>query len=334
MRSFNQFRLFVLFMVVMSAGMCAATNYFYIDDLDLDADELGTQITVPVRASFDTYISSWNVKFIFPEGLTPFSISKGADASQPYCDSNGRTRTTYGYIQVSLSKDHCMSSGIDLDYYYDEDIEDYELCGPVKWAPGVYNQMLVLKFNVSNDFSGGVIEVVTKATCGLDLRYNASSFYPSQMEYSEGYWWPGDVNGDGIDNVSDLTIIRDYIINDGNVEYDYFPGIADLHQDGVVDVLDVEKLTDLLIWGGWYEGGYVLHEGSATAVVSVPGPYGIGDINGDGVMNVTDVILLINLLLDGDLDSDLYYYCDINMDGVINISDATAMINILLMMAE
>ena len=334
MRLFNHSRLLALLAVVMSAAMCSATNYFYIDDLDLGADDLGTQITVPVRASFDTYISSWDVKFIFPDGLTPVSISKGTDMSLPYCGDNGRTYTTAGYTLVSLNKDRCMSAGFETDYYYDEDYDEYWPCGTVKWGPGVYNQMLVLKFNVSGDYSGGVIEVVTKATCGMDLRYNASSFYPTQMEYTEGQWWPGDVNGDGIDNITDIYVIKEYIINDGNDDYSYFPDIADLHQDGVVDILDAEKLTDLLIWGSWYEGGYVLHEGSATAAVSVPQPQAIGDVNGDGVMNVSDVILFINFLLDGDLDMDSYYYCDINMDGVINISDATEMINILLMMAE
>ena len=334
----NRFsRIMMLLTALMMATTSNADCYFYIDDLQLTTDDLNTTITVPVHASFDTYVGNWDVKFIFPEGLTPVSITKGADMILPYINYRGDEHYSDGYLVIANNKDHCLSSDFCMDHLYVEEDEQYVECGTTKWEPGVYDTMLRLKFKVEDYYNGGEIEILTKATCGYDLRYN-TGFVVADVVVPEDSYWPGDVNGDGLLNITDIIMVKEYIANDGVFEYDYLSfNAADVQQDGVLDIRDVEKLIDAImwqdLWNQWYDGIYPLYEGSSTAVISMLYPQ-MGDINGDYQFNVTDVIYFVNLLMAGDLNYDEYYYCDVNLDGAINVSDVTVLITMLISMTE
>ncbi len=118
---------------------------------------------------------------------------------------------------------------------------------------------------------------------------------------------PGDVNGDGEVNISDVIRLINAVLNED------FTGIdmdnADVNGDGVVNISDVVALISNLT-NGAYE--------------VLP-----GDTNGDGVINISDAISLINALLNEDFTGINMDNADMNSDGVVNISDVTALIGYL-----
>ena len=119
---------------------------------------------------------------------------------------------------------------------------------------------------------------------------------------------PGDADGDGKVNISDVTSLIDYLLN-GNAS-----GIdlesADMNQDGKVNISDVTDLIDYLL------------RGSSS---SIP-----GDADGDGKVNISDVTSLIDYLLSGNASGIDLGGADINRDGKVNISDVTDLIDYLL----
>ena len=59
----------------------------------------------------------------------------------------------------------------------------------------------------------------------------------------------GDVNGDGSVNISDVTVLIDYLLN-GNTSGVNISA-ADCNQDGSVNIGDVTVLIDYLLKGTW-----------------------------------------------------------------------------------
>ena len=67
-----------------------------------------------------------------------------------------------------------------------------------------------------------------------------------------GYFSPfvlerGDLNGDGIADISDVTALVDYILNDNSSGI--YLEAADVNGDGRIDVSDVTALIDYLLNG-------------------------------------------------------------------------------------
>ena len=56
----------------------------------------------------------------------------------------------------------------------------------------------------------------------------------------------GDVNGDGVVNIADVTALIDYLLGSGgSVNVD----VADVNSDGAVNIADVTALIDKLLGG-------------------------------------------------------------------------------------
>ena len=119
---------------------------------------------------------------------------------------------------------------------------------------------------------------------------------------------PGDADGDGDVNISDVTALIDYLLtsNTSGIDLDG----ADVNRDGKVNISDVTDLIDYLLKGN---------------TSSIP-----GDADGDGKVNISDVTALIDYLLTGNTSGIDLDGADVNRDGKINISDVTDLIDILL----
>ncbi len=298
-----------------------ANNYFYIDNLNITMNDLGKNITVPVKASFDSYVSMWDVQFSFSDGLTPVRLKRGNDMNVNYCDEDGNEQISQGQLATSSDMTHCIgTAGFNADYQLN-DYDEYEFCGTVKWNAGQYDEMMLLTIRVEEWYDGGEIIINSKTTCGLDTRNEFNTLYLSTMEYGEGFY-PGDVNLDGTINIADYTYILDYLINSSD---DFCAQCGDVVQDGVINILDSSKLMDLLLTGEWYDG-YVLTQ--AEKVINIPEPILYGDANGDGDVNIADVTSLVDILL------NQYGYYDVHVDmdgdGIVAVSDLTVIIDILL----
>ena len=71
-----------------------------------------------------------------------------------------------------------------------------------------------------------------------------------QLEYSAERHARGDVDGDGIIHVNDVTVLLDYLLLNKDDEID--TTAADCNFDGECDIQDVMLLIDYLLYESWH----------------------------------------------------------------------------------
>ena len=297
---------------------------FMINEYEFSADELGTDVTIPVCAHFEGPIDIWDVQIDFPEGMTPINARQGSDMTLSY-EYNGHPSTVTA--NLFHNNDYTRFSGTPLCAgYYETEYEDYECYGSVKWNSGEYYEMLLLTVHLDESFTGGTIHITSKATYGVDTRGDALVFWPTSMGQDE--LMNADVNQDGIINISDVWYFLYDLVDHQDGDYIV---VNDLTHDGNIDILDVDKIFDYLLFGQWYDGYCLADTEDWWSYIHVETPTPTtGDVNGDSFLNISDVTSLISILLD---DNATYTEAaDVNHDGYINISDVTDLINILLTM--
>ena len=157
-------------MAFCMASVAMAASYCYISDFDVFENQIGTNITVPVRAHFEGRVSGIQLSVTTPDGLTPVSAVSGSDMTVNYLDGDGaETNTTATFDTRS---DFSLMLGIlwQEGYYDDDEDGNFEPYGVVKWEAGDYNEMILLTMHVEEGFDGGEIIVNTEVASGFDAR--------------------------------------------------------------------------------------------------------------------------------------------------------------------
>ena len=285
------FRVFALMSVLMCAlGVSAADNLSAPSSLDNALNVAGGSIHF---TSSGTY--SWIVK---DEGGRTFA--KSSNAGVPSSSSMLTSVVNVGRPSVlsfdfqargeGPTYDRCMFS-IDgaVQFVYGARDNDWETYS-AEISEGSHTLTWVYikddSFNPDGDYF---------AVDNVAIKANSASI-------------PGDADGDGDVNISDVTALIDYLLT-GNTSGIDLDG-ADVNQDGKVNISDVTDLIDYLLKGN---------------TSSIP-----GDADGDGKVNISDVTALMDYLLTGNTSGIDLDGADVNRDGKINISDVTDLIDILL----
>ena len=79
------------------------------------------------------------------------------------------------------------------------------------------------------------------------MKNSSDIVYIEVFEHNEEPENPGDVTGDGIINVEDVTTLIDYLL--GSSSGNFAEGNADVNGNGVINVEDVTALIDMLLNG-------------------------------------------------------------------------------------
>ena len=162
--------IFSVMVLFMATAAMAEGNFCYIRDFDVFENQIGTNITVPVRAHFEGRVSGIQLSVTTPDGLTPVSAVSGSDMTVNYLDGDGaETNTTATFDTRS---DFSLMLGIlwQEGYYDDDEDGNFESYGVVKWEAGDYNEMIMLTMRVEEGFDGGEIIVNTEVASGFDAR--------------------------------------------------------------------------------------------------------------------------------------------------------------------
>ena len=162
--------IFSVMVLFMATAAMAEGNFCYIRDFDVFENQIGTNITVPVRAHFEGRVSGIQLSVTTPDGLTPVSAVSGSDMTVNYLDGDGaETNTTATFDTRS---DFSLMLGIlwQEGYYDDDEDGNFESYGVVKWEAGDYNEMILLTMHVEEGFDGGEIIVNTEVASGFDAR--------------------------------------------------------------------------------------------------------------------------------------------------------------------
>ena len=76
-------------------------------------------------------------------------------------------------------------------------------------------------------------------------KYTVANVTDTYLPYLNDDFIPGDVNRDGLVNVSDVTVLISYVLNDGGVDIDL--DAADLSGDGNINITDATQLISIVL---------------------------------------------------------------------------------------
>ena len=157
-------------MALCMASVAMAASYCYISDFDVFENQIGTNITVPVKAHFEGRVSGIQLSVTTPDGLTPVSAVSGSDMTVSYLNGDGDSVSTTATFDTR--SDFSLMLGIlwQEGYYDDDEDGNFEPYGVVKWEAGDYNEMILLTMHVEEGFDGGEIIVNTEVASGFDAR--------------------------------------------------------------------------------------------------------------------------------------------------------------------
>ena len=253
----------LLLAALLTASTALADSYLYVDDIDLTADQLGTEIVIPVKAHFNAYVSAWVFRCQYPEGMTPVFYEKGEDMTQEYYNARGRLSSmTFTLIH---SDDFCnfIATSAPIGYWHDPDGDDpdeWVAYGEVKWAAGDYDEMILLYVEIAPDFQGGDIVFTTEVGSSYDTRGTTVQDIGEngyEVERVCHVTAPtleplrGDVNRDRVVNIADVSDLIDYLLNHDTSAID--ESLADVNNTNSVNIADVSDLIDYLLNRKWYD---------------------------------------------------------------------------------
>ena len=170
--------LFTLAALLMTST-AFAESYLYIDaeDVVVTADDIanGTELEIPVRASFAARVSGWDFEITsLPAGITFTFAEKGADFDVTTMNARGRyqvvSATLYGAEEPFL---HMLAVQGEVGYWQDPNGENpnaWVSYGVAKWEGGDYAEMLLMYAVFDENYHGGVIETLTSVASGNDAR--------------------------------------------------------------------------------------------------------------------------------------------------------------------
>ena len=188
--------LFTLATVLM-AGSLYAGEYFVCADAKIAQDQIGKNVNIDVKAHFDAYVSAWMTEIFLPENVSLVGVKKGADMNLTFLDKFGDETTVAPDIT-------CQGTKLIVTVMSAQYSEDGEMYGVAKYAPGDYDQMMILVVKANEEFQGGEIKLVTDFACGQDSRPEINENRSSQRD-AEG--------------ISQLTVEGHNIFEVNNIRY-------------------------------------------------------------------------------------------------------------------
>ena len=154
--------LFTLAAILM-AGSLYAGEYFVCADTQIAQDQIGKNVNIDVKAHFDAYVSAWLTEIFLPENVSLVGVKKGADMTLTFLDEFGDETS----IAPDITRQGTKLIVAVMAAQYSEDGEMY---GVAKWAPGDYDQMMIMVVKCTEEFQGGEVKLVTDFSCGQDTR--------------------------------------------------------------------------------------------------------------------------------------------------------------------
>ena len=116
-----------------------------------------------MKAHFDAYVSAWLTEIFLPENVSLVGVKKGADMTLTFLDEFGDETS----IAPDITRQGTKLIVAVMAAQYSEDGEMY---GVAKWAPGDYDQMMIMVVKCTEEFQGGEVKLVTDFSCGQDTR--------------------------------------------------------------------------------------------------------------------------------------------------------------------
>ena len=177
--------LFTLVALLMAGSAFATNEYWYMDPIELTADDVANGATVvrPINAHFEAYVSSFMVTFTLPEGVTVTKAVRKSGLYIDYLTEDGEEDQYKPSLGMNAEKTKfIVSTFTELGY-----TEDGECYGVLKWGPGEYENMWEMTFQFPAGFEGGQIAILSEPSVSGDLD-NRPEFVPTDGKESTRYF--------------------------------------------------------------------------------------------------------------------------------------------------
>jgi hypothetical protein len=165
--------LFTLAALAMAVSVSATTNRFYIPDIQLEQDQLNTNVWVDVYAHVDEAFSAWSINFQYEGDMTVTNAVKAnADAFKlPYVDEFGDDATVDVSGNLMGNSTECYGFCATGGFWDPDDDGEFELYGAVKWMPAEEDYVFVqIRIKPSANFTGGKITIGGSFSCAQEDR--------------------------------------------------------------------------------------------------------------------------------------------------------------------
>ena len=243
-----------LLALLFVTGTSWAYSYFSMganDTIWINPNVTPYSKTVPVHAQFDGRADSWNIVFTYPTGLSVNAMLETSGMHIPYLDSNGDSAVYAAQLLTNAPYYTSASASTSANGYWwvNGNLSTY---GTVKWEPGYYEQLFDVQFLLGEGFSGGYVTMDYEMRCSSDARLNTlqplSSYKLIAVVLGN---LPGDVNSDGVFNLSDVTYLINHLLGPENHPLDeYQIAAGDFNGDGLLNIKDVTAMTNRLMQQG------------------------------------------------------------------------------------
>ena len=250
-----------------------ADNYFSLrtgtttpvnDTLRIPPNLGGTYYQLYVTANFDVYFDHWYMELTYPNNVTIIDGVAGPGMSIPFTKSDGVDSVytpllTTNCKNTAIGNNLCLAafSGTSSIYGYWDPTgnNQYYPYGTVKWQPRFYNEMFTLNLNIPDSCTAGSISITGNLTSTLDLRDiplpSGGNFYKT-IYFRVGHM-RGDVSGDGIVNIGDVSLLQTVLLQGTEGLNQYQIAAADVNGDGIIAANDLSALIDILLGVNGYE---------------------------------------------------------------------------------
>ena len=250
---FNRMRKIIyVFISLLAAFSATADNYFTIDGIVNDTllinpSWIGTGRIVPVGAHFDGRVDQWTVTVTYPGNstVTVTRVERGSDMDIPYITSDGSNGICHAPLTVSDSCRVIASIITEFGYWDRYNNGNYESYGTVKWEAGDYDEMFKIHLWINGDFTGDSITFDSSVYGTWDWRGGTTNGMFFNRIYLKVGYIKGDVNGDGVLNIADVTRLISIVLSNEAVDQ-YVVEAGDMTGDGVLTIGDVTALASYI----------------------------------------------------------------------------------------
>ncbi len=216
---------------------------------------------VYLTAHLDGYTDQWYLKITQPSDVTVLhdnehQITLGPAMSVPFLNGQGDSDIYNATLLTNLInqpegdslKCSHFASRIDImGFWYPSNANGLQPYGTVKWPEGDHDYLL--------SFLLSIPDYIIDFDLTFDLTFNSTydhrpvlclnSHSIRNLHIHAGYM-PGDVNGNGIVTIADVTMAQDFLFYGTAGASAYQIDAADVDRDGVITVADITEILDMV----------------------------------------------------------------------------------------
>lgn len=248
----KKFCLLAVLTAIVSISSLAVNQFSFSenDTIRIHPNRLSGYTQQIISMETDAFCDSWNISFSYPDGLAVKLVAGVTPLSGmvvDYCTATGDWATYEATLNVSAAYGSIAATTSSIYGFWDyAGNGNYMPYGTVKWTPDT-REMFSMNLYVDPKFRTGDIVMDCVFNSSMDSR---GPILSNVRCYKVTHVWvgyrKGDLNGDDKVNISDVTMLINAVLTDGELDEFQYPA-ADYNNDGLVNITDATLIMNYII---------------------------------------------------------------------------------------